>query len=94
MDWILKIEKIAQLTVQPEQDLATAKADGAVFKCLSNIPKILSREACKRILREDFSNLQTKTHAIVHLMATAQRPDECLQEYIYNFSELIKNGNA
>ena len=90
LDWILKVEKVAQLTGRPEWDLATARADDAVFKCLSNIPKTMSWEECKRILRENFLNLQTKTHASVHLMAKAQRPDESLQEYIYQFSELVK----
>ena len=47
-------------------------------------------EDCKRILRENFSNLQTKTHASVHLIAKAQWPEETLQEYIYQFLELVK----
>ena len=50
----------------------------------------MSWEEYKRILRENFSNLQTKTHASVHLMTKVQRPDESLQEYIYQFSELVK----
>ena len=60
LDWILKIEKVAQLTGRSERDLAAAKAEGAVFKCLCNIPRTVSWESCKKILRENFSNLQTK----------------------------------
>ncbi len=38
LNWILKIEKVAKLTGRSERDLATAKSEGVVFKCLSNIP--------------------------------------------------------
>ena len=67
-----------------------AKAEGAVFKCLHNIPRTVSWESCKKILRENFSNLQTKNHASGVLVTRAQRPDETLQEYIYQYSELVK----
>ena len=50
----------------------------------------MSWEDCKQILRENFSNLQTKTHTSGHLMAKVQWPEETLQEYIYQFSELVK----
>ena len=50
----------------------------------------MSWEDCNRILRENFTNLQTKRHANVFFMATVQRADESLQEYIYQFSKLVK----
>ena len=70
--------------------LAAAKAEGAVFKCLQGITPSTDWEGCKRILRENFSNIQTKEHANSFLMGRCQRPNESLQEYIHVFAELAK----
>ena len=61
LDWILKIEKVAALTGRSERELVTAKADGAVFKCLNKIKPSISWEDCKKILHENFSNLHSHT---------------------------------
>ena len=37
LDWILKVEKVSQLTGHPSRKLATAKSEGAVFKCINNL---------------------------------------------------------
>ena len=90
LDWILKVEKISRLTGRAARELATAKSEGPVYKCLCNIPQNASWEDCKRLLRENFSNLQTKQHASVRLMTRAQKQDETLQEFIYQFAELVR----
>jgi len=90
LDWILKVEKIAKLTGRHPRELAIAKSEGAVYKCLTNIPQHHSWEECKRVLRENFSDLQTKQHAGMKLMNRAQRQDETLQEFIYQFAELVR----
>ena len=90
LDWILKVEKVAALTGRSEIELATAKADGAVFKCLNKMKPSTNWEDCKKILRENFSNLQSKTHAQSYLINRAQRSNETLQEYVHLFAELAK----
>ena len=90
LKWIAAIERVANVTGRPARELATAKAEGAVFKCLQGIPHSMDWEGCKKILRESFSNIQTKEHANSFLMGRSQRPSESLQEYIHVFSELAK----
>ena len=90
LDWILKVEKVSRLTGHPSKELATAKSEGAVFKCINNLPPTTSWDDCKLALRENFSNLQTKQHLSSYLIARAQRPNETLQEYIYLYTELMK----
>ena len=90
LDWILKVEKVSKLTGRSEQELATAKADGAVFKCLSNIPPHSSWEDCKKSLRENFSNLQTRRHTQSYLLNRMQRQDETLHVYIHLFTQLAR----
>ena len=90
LDWILKVEKVSQLTGHPSRELATAKSEGAVFKCINNLPPTTSWGDCKLALQENFSNLQTKLHLSSYLIARAQRPNETLQEYIYLYTELMK----
>ena len=72
LDWILKVEKIARLTHQSYRELAEAKSEGAIFMCLWNISHNASWDECKLILRENFSNLQTKQHISSFLIARAQ----------------------
>ena len=90
LKWIAAIERVANVTGRPARELATAKAEGAVFKCLQGITPSTDWEGCKRILRENFSNIQTKEHANSFLMGRCQRPNESLQEYIHVFAELAK----
>ena len=93
LKWIAAIERVANVTGRPARELATAKAEGAVFKCLQGITPSTDWEGCKRILRENFSNIQTKEHANSFLMGRCQRPNESLQEYIHVFAELAKVSN-
>ena len=90
LKWIAAIERVANVTGRPARELAAAKAEGAVFKCLQGIPPSTDWEGCKKILRESFSNIQTKEHANSFLMGRCQRPNESLQEYIHVFTELAK----
>ena len=54
LDWILKVEKVAKLTERSHWELANAKAEEAVSKCISNIPHSTSWEECKWILWKTF----------------------------------------
>ena len=90
LKWIAAIERVANVTGRPARELATAKAEGAVFKCLQGISHLTDWEGCKKILRESFSNIQTKEHANSFLMGHCQRPNESLQEYIHVFAKLAK----
>ena len=78
------------MTGRPARELTTAKAEGAVFKCLQGITYSTDWEGCKKILCESFSNIQTKEHANSFLMGRSQRPNESLQEFIHVFAELAK----
>ena len=90
LKWIAAIERVASVTGRPARELATAKAEGAVFKCLIAINPSTDWESCKKILRESFSSIQTKEHANSFLMGRSQRANESLQEYIHVFAELAK----
>ena len=81
--WILKVEKVSQLTGYPSRELASAKSEGAVFKCINKLAPTTSWDDCKLALWENFSNLQTRQHLSSDLIARAQRPNETLQEWIY-----------
>ena len=61
-----------------------------MFKCLNKIKPSANWEDCKKILRENFSNLQSKTHAQSYLINRAQRSNETLQDYVHLFAELAK----
>ena len=50
LDWILKVEKVSQLTGHPSRELATAKSKGAVFKCINNLAPTTSWDDCKLAL--------------------------------------------
>ena len=93
LKWIAAIERVANVTGRPARELATAKAEGAVFKCLQGITYSTDWEGCKKILRESFSNIQTKEHANSFLMGRSQRPSESLQEFIHVFCRVGKDYN-
>ena len=90
LKWIAAIERVSNVTGRPARELAAAKAEGAVFKCLVDISPSTDWEGCKKILRENFSNIQTRERANSFLMGRCQRPNESLQEYIHVFTELAK----
>ena len=55
LKWIAAIERVSNVTGRPARELAAAKAEGAVFKCLVDISPSTDWEGCKKILCENFS---------------------------------------
>ena len=77
-DWITLVEKIGNLTPYSALQLAIAKAEGIVYKCIEGIPKSLTLKTMKKRLCQLFSPVAAKMHA-----ATADILDPWMQMKLY-----------
>ena len=66
------------------------KAQGAVIKCLKSLAADASQNYVKDVLRKQFSLLPMRTHVAMRLMHTYQQKGENLQEFNFEFSEIIQ----
>ena len=87
--WILKLENISTVTKQNPKELALVKAQGTVIKCLKSLPVDTSRNNVKAILKQQFSLLPPVTHAAIQIVPRYKQQAESLQEFNFEFSELI-----
>ena len=60
IDWITQVEKIAKLTQCPEVQLAQAKAEGIVYKCMEGMPQSSILDTVKKKLCQVFSLVATE----------------------------------
>ena len=90
-DWLLQIEKkMAVLINSQEYELATAKSTSTSYQMLKRLENDLSWQEIKKKLEEVYSILM-EVHTISDLHRE-QRPDETLQAYIHNFTDLTEKA--
>ena len=71
------------------KELALSKAQGAVFRCFRSLSPDTHLNRVKAALRQEILLVSTITHAVARLMNHYQQRGECLQEFNFEFSELI-----
>ena len=84
---------VASLTHSQEYKLATAKSTSTPYKMLKRLGNDLDWHDIKRKLKEVYFPIATEVHAASKLHCK-QRPDETLQEYIQNFTNLTEKTMA
>ena len=90
-DLLLQIEKVASLTHSHEHKLTTAKSTSTPYKMLKRLGDNLDWHEIKRKLEEVYSYIAIEVHTTSDLH-DKQRPDETLQEYIQNFTDLTEKA--
>ena len=90
-DWLLQIEKVASLTHSQENELATVKLTGTLYKMLKRLGNDLDWHEIRRKLEDMYSPITTKVHAASDLHYK-QQPDKTLQELIQNFTDLTEKA--
>ena len=89
-DWNSKLENISLLNKCNPKDLAFRKAQGTVIKCLKYLSADVSWNNETVILRKQFSLVPIVIHATTWLMHRYQQKGEILQEFNFEFSEIIQ----
>ena len=90
-DRLLQIEKVASLNCGQEYKLATDKSTSTSYKMLRRLHNNTEWQDIKRKLNEVYSHIATEVHTASDLH-WKQRPDETLQEYIKNFTDLTEKA--